>query len=51
MSRCFKHIVGVSSGNYIYFWKSKDLPDGRLDSITASGLILLLHLTIKLIQN
>ena len=33
----FKWIVGVCSGNYIYFWKSKGLFDERLDSITASN--------------
>ena len=33
--RYFKRIAGVSSGNYIYFWKSKGLSDERLDPITA----------------
>ena len=37
MYRYFKRIAGVGSGNYIYFWKSKGLPDERLDSITASN--------------
>ena len=37
MYRYFKRIAGVSSGNYIYFWKSKGLSDERLDSITASN--------------
>ena len=37
MYRYFKRIAGVGSGNYIYFWKSKDLSDERLDSITASN--------------
>ena len=31
----FKRIEGVGSGNYIYFSKSKGLPDEKLDSITA----------------
>ena len=35
--RYFERIVGVGSGNYIYFWKSKGLSDERLDSITASN--------------
>ena len=35
--RNFKRIAGVGSGNYIYFWKSKDLSDERLDFITASN--------------
>ena len=35
--RFFKRIAGVGSGYYIYFWKSKGLPDERLDSITASN--------------
>ena len=37
MYRYFKRIAGVGSGNYIYFWKSKDFSDERLDSITASN--------------
>ena len=37
MYRYSKRIVGVGSGNYIYFWKSKGLSDERLDSITASN--------------
>ena len=37
MYRYFKRIVGASSGNYIDFWKSKGLPDKRLDSITATN--------------
>ena len=43
MYKFFKRIEGVGSGNYIYFWKSKGLSDEKLD--------LLLHLTIKLLQN
>ena len=35
--RNFKRIAGVGSGNFIYFWKSKDLSDERLDFITASN--------------
>ena len=37
MQECFKRIAGVGSGNYIYFWKSIDLPDGKINSITASN--------------
>ena len=37
MYRYFKRIAGVGSGNYTYFWKSKGLSDGRLDSIYASN--------------
>ena len=37
MYRHFKKIAGVGSGNYIYFWKSKDLSDEMLDSVTASN--------------
>ena len=35
--RYFKRIAGVGSGNYIYFWKSKELSDERINSITASN--------------
>ena len=37
MYRYFKRIVGVGSGNYIFFWKSKGLSDERLSSNTASN--------------
>ena len=33
--RYFKRIAGVDSGNYIDFWKSKDLSGERPDSIAA----------------
>ena len=36
MCRYFKKISGVSSGNYIYFWKSKGLSD---ENITAPTII------------
>ena len=32
MYRYFKRVSGVGSGNYIYFWKSKELSD---ENITA----------------
>ena len=35
--RYFRRIIGVGSGNYIYFWKSIGLSDERLDFITASN--------------
>ena len=37
MYRYFKRIAGVDSANYIYFWKSKELSDERINSITASN--------------
>ena len=37
MERYFKRVAGVGSGNYIYFWKSRSLPDERINSITASN--------------
>ena len=37
MYRYFKRIVGVGSGNYIFFWKSKGLSDERLSSNTGSN--------------
>ena len=33
----FKRIAGVSSGNYMYIWKSKGLFDERINSITTSN--------------
>ena len=35
--RYFKKVPGVGSGNYIYFWKSKGLPDKRINSVTTSN--------------
>ena len=37
MQGYFKRIAGVGSGNYIYFWKSKELSDERINSNTASN--------------
>ena len=37
MYRYFRRIVGVGSGNYIYYWKSKGLSDERINFITASS--------------
>ena len=37
MYRYFKRIAGLGSGNYIYFWKSKRLSDGKINSNTASN--------------
>ena len=33
MYRCFKKIACLGSGNYIYYWKSKELSDKRINSI------------------
>ena len=38
--RYFREIIGVGSGNYIYFWKSKGLSDERLNSNTATNYII-----------
>ena len=35
MYRYFKRVAGAGSGNYIYFWKSKGLPDERINSNTT----------------
>ena len=37
MYRCFKKIAGVGNGNNIYYWKSKGLPEERINSITTSN--------------
>ena len=37
MYRYFKRIVGVGSGDYIYFWKSKGLSDEKINSNSASN--------------
>ena len=37
MQKYFKRIAGVGSGNYIYIWKSKGLPDEKINSNTASN--------------
>ena len=37
MYKYFRRIVGVGSGNYIYYWKSKGLSEERINSITASS--------------
>ena len=36
MYRYFKRVVGVGTGNYIYFWKSKGLPDDNITAPTTS---------------
>ena len=35
--RYYKRIIGFGNGNYIYFWKSKGLSDGRLNCNNASN--------------
>ena len=37
MHKYLKSCAGVCSGNYIYFWKSKELFDERFNSITTSN--------------
>ena len=37
MHRFFRKIIGVGSGNYIYFWKSIGLSDERLNPNTTSN--------------
>ena len=36
MQRYFKRVVGVGTGNYIYFWKSKGLSDENITAPTTS---------------
>ena len=36
MYRYFKRFVGVGTGNYIYFWKSKGLSDENITAPTTS---------------
>ena len=36
MYRCFRRVVGVGTGNYIYFWKSKGLSDENITAPTTS---------------
>ena len=45
MHRYFKKIASVGSGNYIHFWKSKGLPDERINSITTSNYSINLELS------
>ena len=37
MYRYCKRIADVGSANYIYFWKSKGLPDEKINSNTESN--------------
>ena len=37
MYRYFKIIAGVGNGSYIYYWQSKGLSGGRLNSISESN--------------
>ena len=45
MYRYFRRIIGVGSGNYIYFWKSIGLSDERFNSNTASNYKITLELS------
>ena len=35
--RYFKIIADVDNDNYIYYWKSKGLPEEKINSITSSN--------------
>ena len=37
MYRYFKRVVGVGTGNYVYFWKSKGLSDENITAPTVIG--------------
>ena len=37
MFRCFKRIAGVGNGSYIYYQKSKELSDEKINSIKTSN--------------
>ena len=45
MYRYFKRVSGVGTGNYVYFWKSKGLPDEHLTAPTTSDYSLHLQLS------
>ena len=50
MYRYFKKIEGVSSGTYIYIWKSKGFPDENITAPTTSDYIFnpqLSYLSVK----
>ena len=36
MYRYFTRVIGVRTGNYIYFWKPKGLPDENITAPTTS---------------
>ena len=36
MQRYFKRIDSDSNANYVYYWKSKGLPDEKVNSIKAT---------------
>ena len=36
MQRYFKRIDGVGNGTYVYYWKSKGLPDEKINYIKTS---------------
>ena len=44
MYRYFNQIAGAGNGNYIYYWKSKGLSDGRINSIKTSDYIITSYL-------
>ena len=50
MYQYFKRVVGVGSGNYIYFWKSKGLSDENIRPLPTSdyNVILMIIMIIML---
>ena len=44
MYRYFKRVNGAGTGNYIYFWKSKGLPDENIIGPNTSNYSLSLQL-------
>ena len=36
IQRNFRRIDGVVNGTYVYYWKSKELPDEKISSIKTS---------------
>ena len=50
MYRYFKRIADYGIGNYIYFWKFKDLSDEELDSITASNFRITPELSLMVLK-
>ena len=47
MYRYFKKIIGVGSGDYIYFWKSKGLSDESIKPIITSDYIITAEFSYK----
>ena len=43
MYRYFKRVIGVGTGNYIYFWKSEGLSDEDITAPTMSDYKVITH--------